>query len=251
MRLFRLLKPWRCHPSTQDRWWPGGKKEPIIPDLGDLSAFHSRASQPAFYSDFNRRKKAVGGGPRFREIRGRLDWPLVLWMALKRPVYHLHRQIFSLHLRSARGNLTSRTFLILTFPFLRPRARDRDVSCRVVACRGVAWCGVRWHACFRASPAATSRAEFLSRILIPLRFKDGEKKWNLYIIREQRTFLYSSTCPYFSKGLILEILLPILRINLFARMVSRERYLRTTLIFSSICASVCIYLHLFKISHPP
>lgn len=139
MRLFRLLKPWRCHPSTQDRWWPGGKKEPIIPDLGDLSAFHSRASQPAFYSDFNRRKKAVGGGPRFREIRGRLDWPLVLWMALKRPVYHLHRQIFSLHLRPARGNLTSRTFLILTFPFLRPRARDRDVSCRVVAWRGVAW----------------------------------------------------------------------------------------------------------------
>lgn len=249
MRLFRLLKPWRCHPSTQDRWWPGGKKEPIIPDLGDLSAFHSRASQPAFYSDFNRRKKAVGGGPRFREIRGRLDWPLVLWMALKRPVYHLHRQIFSLHLRSARGNLTSRTFLILTFPFLRPRARDRDVSCRVVAWRGVAWREV---------------ARVFSRQLrghlsswIPLtnfdtlKIRGWGKKWNLYIIREQRTFLYSSTCPYFSKGLILEILLPILRINLFARMVSRERYLRTTLIFSSICASVCIYLHLFKISHPP
>ena len=249
MRLFRLLKPWRCHPSTQDRWWPGGKKEPIIPDLGDLSAFHSRASQPAFYSDFNRRKKAVGGGPRFREIRGRLDWPLVLWMALKRPVYHLHRQIFSLHLRPARGNLTSRTFLILTFPFLRPRARDRDVSCRVMAWRGVAWREVA--RVFSRQPRGHLSSWIPLTNFDTLKIRGWGKKWNLYIIREQRTFLYSSTCPYFSKGLILEILLPILRINLFARMVSRERYLRTTLIFSLICASVCIYLHLFKISHPP
>lgn len=53
----------------------------------------------------------------------------------------------------------------VSFPCLRERPR-----------RVVAWRGVRWHACFRASPAATSRAGFLSRILIPLRFEDGEKK---------------------------------------------------------------------------
>lgn len=129
MRLFRLLKPWRCHPSARTVGGPEEKRNPLFP-ISAISRRFTRASQPAFYSDFNRRKKAVGG-PRFREIRGRLDWPLVLWMALKRPVYHLHRrhrQIFSLHLRPARGNLTSRTFLILTFPCSR-----ETKTCRVVA----------------------------------------------------------------------------------------------------------------------
>lgn len=129
MRLFRLLKPWRCHPSTRTVGGPEEKRNPLFP-ISAISRRFTRASQPAFYSDFNRRKKAVGGGPRFREIRGRLDWPLVLWMALKRPVYHLHRrhrQIFSLHLRPARGNLTIQD---VSHPDVSLLARDQDVSCR-------------------------------------------------------------------------------------------------------------------------
>lgn len=84
MWLFRLLKPRPCHPSqTVAR----GKRYPLFP-ISAISVFHS--SNYFLFRFQARGKSGVGEGlPRGGEIRGRLDWPFVLWMALKRPVYHL------------------------------------------------------------------------------------------------------------------------------------------------------------------
>lgn len=118
-------------------------------------------------------------------------------MALKRPVYHLHRrQIFSLHLRLARGNLASGTFLIMTF-----------FPC---SCRG--------------TRVLFAPASCRSPILIPLRFEipfRKKRKWKLVhhhkrVNKVVSSFFHASL--FLQRG-ILESFYAF-RINLFVRSIT-------------------------------
>lgn len=127
----------------QDRWWPGGKKEPIIPDLGDLSAFHS--SQPTrFLFRFQpeekgcRRPALSRDKGSFRLTARPLDGPKAPRLPSPPPPPS--------NLFPTSPPRTWKPYVQdVSHPDVSLLARDQDVSCR----------GVRSHACFRASPAAT------------------------------------------------------------------------------------------------